>query len=117
VYSFGYGSSSGEVGRDVAVLPSGEVIFVGEFGSTITFGSTVLTGTNDVFMTRLSAGPTPIHQWATKVGGQAYEIVNRIAVDAQGTINVLVDWTGMSDVAGTPLTAQDYDGWIGSFVR
>jgi hypothetical protein len=33
VYSFGYGSSGNETGRGVAVLPTGEVVFAGEFES------------------------------------------------------------------------------------
>ncbi|NVB78669.1 MAG: hypothetical protein HOV81_09770, partial [Kofleriaceae bacterium] len=118
IYSFGYGTPSGEIGRKVAVLPTGEVVFAGEFGSSITFGTTTLTGTNDIFVTRLSSGNTPVHEWQVKLGGpQAGEFVFGLTVDPQGTVHVLGDWTGMTDVAGTPLTAQDYDAFVASLVR
>ncbi len=117
VYSFGYGTAGHEIGRRVEVLPTGEVVMAGEFGSQITFGSTTLTGTNDIFVTRLSSGNTPLHQWQVKLGGQATEFVNDMVVDPQGTVNILADWTGMTDVGGTPLTAQDYDAFVVSLVR
>jgi hypothetical protein len=118
VWSFGYGSAGAETGRGVAVLPTGETVFTGEFSNTVTFGSFPLTTTNnDVFITRLSPGATPIHEWASKIGGTAYENVQGMGIDSQGTISIVANWTGMTDVAGTQLTAQDYDAWVGQFVR
>lgn len=116
-YSFSYGSASGDIGRGVDVLPTGEVVWGGEFGTTITLGSFTLTGTSDVFVTRMSAGLTPVHQWAAKYGGTAGEGMSGLSLDAQGNVSILVSWNGMSDVAGTPLTAQARDAWVGSFVR
>ena len=117
VWSFGYGSAGTDIGRAVDVTSTGEVVFAGEFASTITFGTHVLNGTDDAFMTRMTAGNTPVHEWATKVGGTAREFVTGLNLDAIGTLSLLVTWTGMSDVQGVPLTAQDYDAWVGSFVR
>jgi hypothetical protein len=118
VWSFGYGTTANEGGRSVGVTPTGEVVFAGEFASSIQFGTHMLTGaTNDVFVTRMSAGNTPVHEWAIKVGGTASEFVSGVDVDPQGTVSVLAYFTGMSEVAGTPLTAQDYDAWVASFVR
>ena len=57
------------------------------------------------------SGATPVQEWAVKLGATAFESVHGLRVDSQGTISVLASWTGMTDVAGTPLTAQDYDGW------
>ncbi|MFN0253854.1 MAG: InlB B-repeat-containing protein [Kofleriaceae bacterium] len=116
-YQFGYGTTSSEIGRGVDVLPTGEVVWGGEFGATITLGSFPLTGTGDVFVTRMSAGLTPIHQWAAKYGGTATENMTGLSVDAQGNPSVLASWSGMSDIAGTPLTAQGRDAWVASFVR
>lgn len=116
-YSFGYGGTGADAGSGVDVLPTGEVIWGGEFSSTITLGSFALTGTNDVFATRMSAGVTPVHQWASKYGGTASERMSGFNVDAQGNPSLLVSWTGMSDVAGMPLTAQATDAWVASFVR
>ncbi|HEX5063526.1 MAG TPA: hypothetical protein VFV99_29315 [Kofleriaceae bacterium] len=118
IYSFGYGAAGNDYGRGVDVTPTGEVVFGGEFQNTVTFGATMLTTTNqDVFMTRLSAGNTPTHQWAAKVGGTASEQVQGLKVDAQGTVSVLAYWTGMTDIGGMQLTAADYDAFVGSFVR
>ncbi|MGE0400248.1 MAG: hypothetical protein AB7T06_26265 [Kofleriaceae bacterium] len=117
IYSFGYGSAGADSGRGIDVLPSGEVVWGGEFGSSITLGSFALTGSNDTFVTRMSAGATPIHQWAAKYGGTAGEQMVGLNVDGEGNPHVLVYWTGMSDIAGMPVTAQDYDGWLAKFVR
>jgi hypothetical protein len=118
VWSFGYGSSGNDTGRGVAVTPTGETIFTGEFSNTITFGTHSLMTTNsDIFITRMSQGVTPTHEWAVRVGGTAGEFTQGAKVNADGPINVITGWSGMTDVDGMPLTAQDYDGWVGSFVR
>jgi hypothetical protein len=118
VYSFRYGTAMQEFGQGVDVTSTGDVVMAGTFASAITFGSFPLTGaTNDAFVTRLSSGPTPIHQWAIKIGGTASEFVNAVSVDALGTVNLLANWMGMTDVAGEPFTAQSYDAFVASFVR
>jgi hypothetical protein len=118
MWSFGYGGPGGDIGRGVDVTPTGEVVFSGTFANTVQFGSFPLTTTNnDLFITRLSSGATPVNQWAIKLGGTAYENPESLKVNAQGTVNMLASWSGMTDVGGTPLSAQDYDAWVGSFVR
>ena len=97
---------------------TGETVVTGAFSNTITFGTFPLTTANsDIFITRMTPGVTPIHDWAVKLGGTAFDDVQGLALDSQGTVNVISAWSGMTDVAGTPLTSQDYDGWVGQFVR
>ena len=103
---------------DIAVTPSGETVFAGQFSNTIAFGNFMLmTANSDVFITRITPGATPVQEWAIKLGGTASEQVEGLHVDDRGTVSAVAYWTGMTDVAGTPLTAQDYDAWVGSFVR
>ncbi len=116
-YAFGYGTTGTEFGSAVAVVPTGEVVWGGTFGATLTLGSFALTGTNDVFVTRMSAGVTPTHQWAAKYGGTASERLSDLNVDVQGNPSLLVGWTGMTDIDGVPLTGQASDAWAASFVR
>ncbi|HEY5951730.1 MAG TPA: hypothetical protein VIV40_39820 [Kofleriaceae bacterium] len=118
VWSFGYGTAGNDAGAGIAVTPTGETVVSGFFSNTIAFGNFSLTTTNtDMFITRMTPGATPIHDWAIKLGGTAFESVQALSVDGTGTVTALAYWTGMTDVAGTPLTAQDYDAWVGSFVR
>jgi hypothetical protein len=114
VYQFGYGGTGTDVGDGVAVDTNGNLFLAGRFASNITFGAFTLTGASntDVFLTKLSAGATPVHQWATKYGGTAYDDSRDLAVDSKGNPYVLAQWTGMTVVDGVSLTSQDYDAWV-----
>ncbi|HEY2366331.1 MAG TPA: hypothetical protein VGH87_08100, partial [Polyangiaceae bacterium] len=114
VYQFGYGGTGTDVGDGVAVDTNGNLFLAGRFATNITFGAFTLTGASntDVFLTKLSAGATPVHQWATKYGGTAYDDSRDLAVDSKGNPYVLAQWTGMTVVDGVSLTSQDYDAWV-----
>ncbi len=117
VWSFRYGDTGFDIGTGVAVTADGATILAGNFETTIQLGATKLSGARDVYLTRLSADRAPAHEWAVGLGGQESDLATTVAVDALGTPTVAASFTGMTVVAGTPLTAQSYDVWIASLVR
>jgi List-Bact-rpt repeat protein len=111
LWSFRYGGAMDDVGQDVAVDPGGAVVLLGNFAHDITLGTISLTGTTDVFVTRMSAGATPVHEWAVKLGGSDYDYATGLALDAASNVFIAGGFTGMTDLDGMPLTAQVQDGY------
>lgn len=116
-WSFRYGDTGFDVGYGVAVTPTGEVLLAGAFASTITFGPLTLTGANNTFVTRMSAGATPSHQWAVGLGGDDTDLAEDLAIAPDGSVYVLSSFQGMTNVGGEALTSLGYDAWIGALVR
>ena len=117
VWSFRYGDISMDVGEGVAVTAGGHTILSGRFESEITFGAIELDGAKNVFVTRMSPGATPGHEWAVSLGGDDYDWAYGLAVDGEENVYVGATFTGQTNVDGTPLTAADYDGWLAALVR
>jgi hypothetical protein len=69
----------------VAADPSGDVITIGEFWGSASFGLTSTGGTNsDIFITRSDASGYPI--WAKKFGGSLADVSRALFIDANGSI-------------------------------
>jgi hypothetical protein len=117
VWSFRYGNGGRDVGDGIDVTPDGGVVFAGSFESAIVLGTHTLDGVDDVFVTRLSPGLNPIHEWAVALGGDDEDRGSALGVTANGDVHVLASFLGQTDVGGQPLSALDRDGWIVSLVR
>ena len=117
VWSFRYGDANNDLGLEVKVTPEGQTILTGQFESSITFGTHSLTGASDVFVTRMSAGNTPTHDWAIALGGDDTDRPEGLATDVDGHVYVSAYFKGMTDIDGQGLTALDYDGWVAALVR
>ncbi|HSS00497.1 MAG TPA: hypothetical protein VLM79_25740 [Kofleriaceae bacterium] len=117
IWSFRYGNTGFDLGESVAVTPEGNAVFAGSFDASITFGSITVNGVNNVFVTRMTAGDTPTHEWAVGLGGDDSDQGESVALGADGTVYVLGQFNGMTTVAGTPFTSQAEDAWIASLVR
>lgn len=117
LWSFRYGDTGFDVGYGVAVTPEGNVILAGVFDKTITFGAFTVTGANNTFVTRMSPGNAPSHEWAVSLGGNDTDLTDGVAVAPDGSVYVATAFTGMTDIDGTPLTSQGYDTWIAALVR
>jgi hypothetical protein len=117
VWSFRYGNTGFDLGESVAVTPEGNVVLAGTFDASITFGSINVAGVNNAFVTRMTAGDTPVHEWAVSLGGDDSDIGQSVALGPDGTVYVLGQFNGMTTVAGTSMTSQGEDAWIASLVR
>jgi hypothetical protein len=117
VWSFRYGDTGFDLGYGVAVTPEGNVVLAGTFTGNITFGTITVPGVKNTFVTRMSAGNTPTHEWAVGLGGDDYDLTESVAVAPDGSVYVVSIFTGMTNIAGMSLTSQDYDAWIAALVR
>ena len=117
VWSFRYGDTGADSGTSIATTPSGAVIFTGAFAGDITFGGFDLSGANDVFVTRMSPGDAPAHEWAVALGGDSTDRAEGLALDGEEGVYVGAYFNGMTVVDGTTLTALDYDAWLAALVR
>lgn len=116
-WSFRYGDAGMDLGYGVATTPDGNVLLAGTFAATVTFGTVTLAGATNAFVTRLSAGDAPTHEWAVGLGGADYDLAEKVAIAPDGSPYVLTLFNGMTDVAGTPFTSRGYDAWISALVK
>lgn len=116
VWSFRYGGTGQDVGTSIATMATGETFLTGTFTSSITFGAITLSGPSDVFVTRMSAGATPMHDWAVALGGDSPDRTEGLAVDDAGNVYAAAYFSGMTNVGGTALTGADYDTWVARLV-
>jgi Divergent InlB B-repeat domain len=117
VWSFRYGDTGFDLGEGIAVTPEGNVLLAGTFNTSITFGLTTVNGVMNSFVTRMSAGATPTHEWAVSLGGDSYDLTQGTTTAPDGTVYIAGLFTGMTNIGGTLLTAQDYDTWIVALVK
>lgn len=117
VWSFRYGDAGFDLGYGIAATPDGQILLAGTFDTSITFGTTTLTGASNAFVTRMAAGASPVHEWAVGLGGDGTDQAQSVAVGADGSAYVLSNFTGMTNVAGTPFTSLAYDSWIAALVK
>jgi hypothetical protein len=117
IWSFRYGGTGFDVGTAIATTADGSTLLTGSFAADITFGTFDLTGVNDAFVTRMSSGNAPTHEWAVALGGDGTDWPEGIALDAAGYVYVLSYFMGMTEVDGQGMTALDYDAWLAAIVR
>lgn len=117
IWSFRYGNTGFDLGGSVAVTADGSVVLAGTFSDSITFGPTTINGAMNAFVTRMTPGNTPTHNLAVSLGGDDYDLGSSVALAPDGTIYALGLFRGMTTVAGTALTGQDFDSWVVGLVR
>ncbi len=117
VWSFRYGDTGFDLGTAIATTSDGSTLLTGTFATAITFGTFDLTGASDGYVTRMSSGNAPTHEWAVALGGDGTDSPEGIAVDAAGYVYVLAYFMGMTEVDGQAMTALDYDAWLAAVVR
>lgn len=88
------GGTNHDFGRGIARLPNGDLVVVGDFEGTATFGSTTLTsaGGSDLVVARLTPAGSLV--WAVSGGGPQNEVGRGVATDAAGNIYVCGDGGG-----------------------
>jgi hypothetical protein len=117
IWSFRYGDTGFDLGDTIAVTPDGNVVLAGTFNTSITFGPFTVNGKMNAFATRMSPGTTPTHEWAVSLGGDDYDLGRSVALAPDGSVFLVSLFNGMTTVAGTSMTSQDFDSWIAALVR
>ncbi len=111
-----FGAAFLDEGRGVGLDPSGNVVMVGSFRGTVSFGgaSLVANGT-DAFVAGFS--PLGAHRWSRSMGASGADIANAVAVDSLGLSYVTGSFEGDVDFgSATPLaSAGQSDVFIASY--
>ncbi len=105
------GGGDTEIGRGVTIDRSGNVYVTGRFnGSAAGFGATSLAsvGDYDVFVAKLSA--VGAWQWATRAGGNATEVGEKVAVDGNGNGYIAGMFTSRASTFGPTTLASSSAG-------
>jgi hypothetical protein len=117
VYQFRYGGTGSETGIAVSAAADGSVLLAGKHAGPISFSTFNLTGTNNVFVTRLTPGITPLHEWAVSLGGNDSDFPTTLVAAPEGSAYVGATFQGMTVIDGQALTALGSDGWFAALVR
>jgi PKD repeat protein len=100
-----FGSSMPDGSAGVAVDLVGNVTSVGFFRDVATIGGQQLTsaGLADAYVAHF--GPTGTFQWIRQLGGTSGDFAESVAVDGQGNVIVVGQFTGSATIqgSGTPL--------------
>ena len=106
------GGRSSDSTSAIAAAPGGGWVVAISFTEVITLGGVQLTshGINDVALVKLDrAGDV---QWVTQLGGDGDDLINRLAVNAQGGIYALGAFKETTDFGGGPIknaSSGEYD--------
>jgi|GEM_PF-2713672 len=127
------GGTAGQSANALAVDDENNILITGDFTSSITFGSSLLTssGSADIFVAKYDTNGNEI--WGTSMGGPDYDTVSNIATDMEGNViiagdyyedimfgNVALQHTGQAgssdifvakyDMAGFPVWSKSLEG-------
>jgi hypothetical protein len=106
VWSKCFGGSTVDQVNSVAVDSTGNVLVLGVFTGSVSFGGTALTdsGGYDAFLAKLS--PTGSHLWSKAIkSGGTYDWPNAVATDANGNVVVSGNFRFSIDFSGGVLSA------------
>lgn len=86
LWSHVYGDAQSQVGRGVTVDPNGNIVLVGDFGGSISFGVGPMNsaGGNDVYVAKLDVVGNAM--WSKRFGGTGNETGVSVATDPSGNI-------------------------------
>ena len=100
-----FGDTSPDVGMEVAVGGSGNVIVTGTFSNTADFGGgpLVSAGGYDIFVAKYDASGT--HQWSQRFGGTSWDQGYGVAADASGNVIVTGYFYNTVDFGGGDLVS------------
>lgn len=117
LWSTHYGGSGTDASGALATDSSGNVISVGSFQGTATFGGSSLMSMgqpSDVFFAKYS--PDGTHLWSKRLGGPKAERAYSVTVDRNDNIFIAGSFDGTVNFGGSDLvTAGADDMWIGKF--
>jgi hypothetical protein len=113
-----FGAGGDDVGAGVAVDATDNIVVVGRFGMSATFGGTTLMGNHDAFVAMLAPDGTPM--WAKAFGDVGMPATGQradaVAVGASGDIAIVGNFIGSIAFDGTNSLSNaggmDYDAYV-----
>jgi uncharacterized protein (AIM24 family) len=116
IWSQRFGDGSRQLGQEVAVDGSGNVIVTGEFAGAVNFGGGVLTsaGGSDIFVAKFDASGN--HIWSDRFGDTSSDVGYSVTVDGGGNVVATGHFAGTVNFGGGPLTsAGSIDIFVAKF--
>ncbi len=108
LWSKRFGGIVGDQAQSVAVdTNNGDVVVIGEFGSSVDFGGTVLTAVGaslDIFLLRMSSAGNV--QWAKRFGNASGDAGRGVVVDGSGNAIITGYFEGTVDFGGGGLASD-----------
>lgn len=100
-----YGSTSNEIGFDLELDASGNIVVSGQFGGTVSFGGVALVsaGGLDIFVAKYNGSGA--HQWSQRFGSTSTDIGDAVAVDGAGNVIVAGRFGGTVNFGGVALAS------------
>jgi len=105
IWSKGFGDGNNQYGVAAAVDGDGNVIVVGGFAGTVDFGGGPLTSAGDYDLFVVKFSPLGVHLWSTSFGDADYDMPSGVAVDDNGNVFIVGQFSGALDLGGGPLTS------------
>jgi len=109
-----FGDGDGDAASAVAIDPSGNVVFTGDFHGTVSFGGASLVTPNaksDIFVTKLDKDGK--HVWSVRFGADGDDSGSAIATDSSGNVIVGGFYVGSVAFDATTLTSTaTFDGFV-----
>lgn len=115
-----WAAKAGGTGRDggesISVDTQGNVVVTGYFAGEVAFGESTLSakGNRDIFVTKMA--PSGKFLWAKRVGGASFNRGStsfnndRLGLDNQDNVYIVVTYQSQADVGGTTLSAPSSRG-------
>ena len=117
LWSKGFGGTSTDAVRGMAVDGVGDVVLTGQFLNTISFGGTALTsaGFEDIFLAKLS-GAAGDHLWSKRFGSDSTTDAGYgVAVDSAGDVAMTGFYGPSANFGGGIVIAQGYDIFVAKY--
>jgi hypothetical protein len=117
LWSKGFGGTSTDAARGIAVNGTGDVVLTGQFLNTINFGGSALTsaGYEDIFLAKLS-GAAGGHLWSKRFGSASTtDAAYGVAVDTAGNVAIAGFYGQSVDFGGGIIIAQAYDIFVAKY--
>jgi hypothetical protein len=105
-WSHRFGGANQNLGYDVAIDGSGNVVITGTFAGTMDFGGGPLTsaGSWDIFLAKFDA--TGAHQWSQRFGAAGNDGGTAVTVDGAGNITMTGYFLAPVSFGGAPLAGH-----------
>ncbi len=114
-WSRGFGGPGFDSVDALAVDGKGDVVFVGSFDGSATFGGTApFKGSHDVYMARLRSDGK--HHWSRAFIGSGWDFVMDVALDSAGEITMAGSFGGQANFGGkTFISAGSNDAFVARY--
>jgi len=109
-WALAFGGSGRETFNDIALGSNGDIVAVGSFEGSVSFGGASLTSKGELDAVVVKFDASGHHVWSKAFGGPRTDDLAAVALDQVGNVYVMGRFTGSIDVEGATLTSTGSGG-------